>query len=236
RNLPLSIIIGIPLVIICYILVNIAYFTVITPMELLQSQAVAVTFGERVLYAASWIMPVSVAFSTFGAANGSCFTAGRVSYVAGREGHMVKILSYISVKYLTPLPAVVFNGILASCYIIPANITSLINFFSFAQWLFYGMAISALIVMRFTRKELKRPLRVPLVIPVFMAVVSIYLVLAPIIDQPALEYLYCAIFIFSGLFLYLFFVHFKFGWTQKIMRPFTMHLQLLLQVAPAEDL
>uniref|UniRef100_A0A671LWK3 Solute carrier family 7 member 9 n=1 Tax=Sinocyclocheilus anshuiensis TaxID=1608454 RepID=A0A671LWK3_9TELE len=42
RNLPLAIIIGIPLVTVCYIFVNIAYLSVLTPIELLQSPAVAV--------------------------------------------------------------------------------------------------------------------------------------------------------------------------------------------------
>ncbi len=42
RNLPLAIIIGIPLVTVCYIFVNIAYFSVMSPTELLQSSAVAV--------------------------------------------------------------------------------------------------------------------------------------------------------------------------------------------------
>eukprot|EP00069_Balaena_mysticetus_P013872 bmy_22157T0 len=77
RNLPLAIIIGIPLVTGCYILMNVSYFTVMTATELLQSQAVAVTFGDRVLYPASWVVPLFVAFSTIGAANGTCFTAGR---------------------------------------------------------------------------------------------------------------------------------------------------------------
>ncbi|EHA98565.1 B(0,+)-type amino acid transporter 1, partial [Heterocephalus glaber] len=109
RNLPLAIIIGIPLVTVCYILMNISYFTVMTPTELLQSPAVAVTFGDRVLYPASWVVPLFVAFSTLGAANGSCFTAGRLIYVAGREGHMLKVLSYISVRRLTPAPAIIFH-------------------------------------------------------------------------------------------------------------------------------
>lgn len=42
RNLPLAILIGISLVTVCYILVNVAYFTVMTPSELLLSPAVAV--------------------------------------------------------------------------------------------------------------------------------------------------------------------------------------------------
>lgn len=234
RNLPLAIIIGIPLVTICYVMVNVAYFTVMTPTEVLLSPAVAVTFGDRVLYPAEWIVPLFVAFSTFGAANGSCFTAGRLAYVAGREGHMVKILSYISLKRYTPAPALIFNGFLSIIYIIPADINTLINYFSFAQWFFYGLTAFSLIVMRFTRKELHRPVKVPVVLAVITTVVSFYLVLAPIIDKPEIEYLYCTIFILSGLIFYFIFVYKKFTWAQNWMRPITIHLQLLLEVVPPE--
>uniref|UniRef100_A0A4W6FWS2 Solute carrier family 7 member 9 n=1 Tax=Lates calcarifer TaxID=8187 RepID=A0A4W6FWS2_LATCA len=235
-NMPLAILIGIPLVSVCYVLVNVAYFTVMTTTELLLSPAVAVTFGDRVLYPLSWIVPLFVVFSTFGSANGSCFTAGRLAYVSGREGHMVKILSYISLRRYTPLPALVFNGILSVFYIIPADINTLINYFSFAQWVFYGLTALALIVMRFTRKDLHRPVKVPIIIAVLMVVVSCYLVLAPIIDKPELEYLYCTVFIFSGLLFYYPFVHRKVNWARKIMRPITMHLQLLLEVVPPEKM
>uniref|UniRef100_A0A3P8PMU3 b(0,+)-type amino acid transporter 1 n=1 Tax=Astatotilapia calliptera TaxID=8154 RepID=A0A3P8PMU3_ASTCA len=186
RDLPLAIVIGIPLVTVCYVLVNVAYFTVMTTTELLLSPAVAVTFGDRVLYPASWIVPLFVVFSTFGSANGSCFTAGRLVYASGREGHMVKILSYINVKRYTPAPALIFNGVLAIFYIIPADINTLINYFSFAQWFFYGLAALALIVMRFTRKDLDRPVKVSLVyllcclaqkIILFILMSNIYLIL-----------------------------------------------------------
>uniref|UniRef100_A0A8D3E7M8 B(0,+)-type amino acid transporter 1 n=1 Tax=Scophthalmus maximus TaxID=52904 RepID=A0A8D3E7M8_SCOMX len=234
RNLPLAILIGIPLVSVCYMLVNVAYFTAMTTTELLLSPAVAVTFGDRVLYPVSWIIPLFVVFSTFGSANGSCFTAGRLAYVSGREGHMVKILSYISLKRYTPSPALIFNGLLAIFYIIPADINTLINYFSFAQWAFYGLTSLALIVMRFTRKELHRPVKVPIVLPCLIVLVSCYLVLAPIIDKPELEYLYCAIFIFGGFLLYYPFVHLKVKWARRLIRPITMHLQLLMEVVPAE--
>ncbi|XP_019361148.1 PREDICTED: B(0,+)-type amino acid transporter 1 isoform X1 [Gavialis gangeticus] len=235
RNLPLSIIIGIPLVSVCYILINISYFTVMTSTELLQSQAVAVTFGDRVLYPAAWIVPLFVAFSTIGAANGTCFTAGRLVYVAGREGHMLKVLSYISVKRLTPAPAIIFYGAIAIIYIIPGNIDTLINYFSFAVWIFYGLTVLGLIVMRFTRKELKRPITVPIVIPIFVTLSSIFLVLAPIISKPELPYLYCVLFMLGGLIFYFLFVHFKFNWAQRISKPITMYLQMLLEVVPAEE-
>uniref|UniRef100_A0A6Q2YLQ3 b(0,+)-type amino acid transporter 1 n=1 Tax=Esox lucius TaxID=8010 RepID=A0A6Q2YLQ3_ESOLU len=217
RNLPLAIIIGIPLVSVCYVLVNIAYFSALTTTELLQSPAVAVTFGERVLYPLSWVVPLFVVFSTFGAANGSCFTAGRLTYVAGREGHMVKILSYISLRNYTPSPALIFNGMLTLIYIMPADINTLINYFSFAQWAFYGLTALSLIVMRFTRKELNRPVKCPLPIAVLVVLVSFYLVLAPIVDKPEMEYLYCTIFILSGLLFYYPFVHCRFSWTRQVM-------------------
>ncbi|KAJ1082870.1 hypothetical protein NDU88_003033 [Pleurodeles waltl] len=235
RNLPLSIIIGIPVVTFSYVMINVAYFAVMTPTELLQSPAVAVTFGDRVLYPATWVVPLFVAFSTLGAANGTCFTAGRLVYVAGREGHMLKILSYISVKRLTPAPALVFYGIVAMIYIIPADINTLINYFSFAVWIFYGLAILGLIVMRFTRKELKRPIKIPIFIPVIVVLISIYLVVAPIVGSPAWEYLYCVIFIFSGLIFYFPFVHYKIKWPQKITKPITMYLQMLMEVVPPEE-
>ena len=42
RDLPMSILIGIPLVTVCYVLVNIAYLAVLTPAEIKVSSAVAV--------------------------------------------------------------------------------------------------------------------------------------------------------------------------------------------------
>jgi amino acid transporter len=42
RNLPLSIVIAIPMVTVCYLLVNISYLTVMSPSEMMISDAVAV--------------------------------------------------------------------------------------------------------------------------------------------------------------------------------------------------
>ncbi|XP_078606703.1 b(0,+)-type amino acid transporter 1-like isoform X5 [Branchiostoma floridae x Branchiostoma japonicum] len=77
RNLPLAIMISIPLVTLLYVLANVAYFSVMTPSELLASGAVAVTLGNRFLGVMSWVVPFAVVCSTFGACNGSCFAASR---------------------------------------------------------------------------------------------------------------------------------------------------------------
>jgi amino acid transporter len=59
-----------------------------------------------VLGVMAWIMPLSVAFSTFGALNGSLFSAGRLVYVASRYNQKFSLkreilyLNYEKEKYM----------------------------------------------------------------------------------------------------------------------------------------
>ena len=47
KNIPIILVCSISLTMTIYVLVNIAYFTVMTPNEFLSSSAVAVTFADR---------------------------------------------------------------------------------------------------------------------------------------------------------------------------------------------
>jgi solute carrier family 7 (L-type amino acid transporter), member 9/15 len=209
RNLPRSIMIAIPLVTLCYALINISYLAAMSPEEMIESEAVAVTFGNRILGLFSWIMPLSVTISTFGSANGTLFAAGRLCFAASREGHLLDILSYVHVRRLTPAPGLIFHSLIASAMVLYGTIDSLIDFFSFTAWIFYGGAMLALIVMRITKPNYPRPYRVPIIIPVVVLVISAYLVIGPIIDKPQIEYLYTVLFILCGLVLYLPFVRWR---------------------------
>ena len=104
--------------------------------------------------------------------------------MASREGHLVDVLSYVHVRRLTPSPALLFNvtigspsissrsvddllmiiyllqSVVALAMIIPGDIEGLIDFFSFTAWIFYGAAMLALIVMRYTKKDALRPYKV----------------------------------------------------------------------------
>ncbi|RZF43656.1 hypothetical protein LSTR_LSTR009253 [Laodelphax striatellus] len=234
KNLPRSIMIAIPLVTLCYVLINISYLAVMSAAEMEESEAVAVTFGNRILGALAWLMPLSVTISTFGSANGTLFAAGRLCFAASREGHLMNILSYVHIRRLTPAPGLIFHSIIAAAMILSGNIESLIDFFSFTAWIFYGGAMLALIVMRYTRPNFPRPYKVPFIIPVVVLVISIYLIIAPIIDSPQVEYLYAALFIVAGLIVYVPVVHLRFNTT--IMDRFTVFCQLLLEVAPTQAL
>ncbi|XP_031339644.1 b(0,+)-type amino acid transporter 1 isoform X1 [Photinus pyralis] len=209
KNLPRSIIIGIPLVTVCYALINISYLTVMSPLEMTNSEAVAVTFGNRLLGVMAWLMPLSVTISTFGSANGTLFAAGRLCFAASREGHMLDILSYVHVRRYTPAPGLIFHSLIAGAMVLYGTIDSLIDFFSFTAWIFYGGSMVALMVMRYTKPNYPRPYKVPIIIPLLVFVVSIYLIIGPIIDQPTIEYLYAAMFILGGMVFYVPFVHYK---------------------------
>lgn len=59
---------------------------VLTPAEMMSSQAVAISFADRVLGQFAWIVPVCVCLSTCGSLNGSYITGSRMPFVAARAG------------------------------------------------------------------------------------------------------------------------------------------------------
>ncbi|XP_063952086.1 cystine/glutamate transporter-like [Lytechinus pictus] len=105
RTIPLAIIISVIIVIIIYVLTNIAYFAVLNSAEIIASNAVALDFGQRVFGNWSWILSVVVAISIAGNLNGGAITFARVLLVASREGHVPKVLSMVHINQKTPLPA-----------------------------------------------------------------------------------------------------------------------------------
>ncbi|KAH3778537.1 hypothetical protein DPMN_180002 [Dreissena polymorpha] len=232
RNLPLAIIVGIPFVTICYILMNISYFTVLSKYDLLMSTAVASSWGDVVLGGATFIIPIAVVFSAFGGCNGNCFTGGRVMYVAAREGHLPEVFSYVHVKQLTPLPSLMVSVLVASCLVLFGEIFQLIDFFSFTAWFFYGLTMACLLVLRYTQKERHRPYKVPIIMPIIVLLVSIYLVVAPIVNDPKIEFLYAFLFSVSGIVFYVPFVVYQ--KRVKYMTNITWFLQIVLMVAPSK--
>ncbi|NXE86967.1 S7A13 protein, partial [Menura novaehollandiae] len=232
RNIPLTVMTAVPAVIVFYLLVNISYLTVLTPKEIVSSVAVAVTWADRVIPSVAWIIPLSVAVSIFGALNSSMFTLGRLSYAGSQSGHLPVLISMLNVHSCTPAPAMIFSTTIASIFIIPSDLITLTNYFGFSTWLMIGLTCASLIVLRYREPHLHRPYKVFLPVPFVMVAMSFFLVLAPIVWSPNLQYVYAFLFMLGSLVVYLPFVHFKlhFAFLDKI----TCHLQLLLEVSPAD--
>ncbi|KAM6917758.1 b(0,+)-type amino acid transporter 1-like [Lycodopsis pacificus] len=231
-NLPRAVVIAISLVTGLYLLVNVSYLTVMTPRELMSSNAVAVTWGNKVLGSWGWIMSVAAALSAFGSLNGTFFSGGRVCFVAAREGHMPDILAMAHIHRLTPFPALIFTTVVSLLVLIPGDFQSIVNYFSFTAWFFYGITLSGLLYLKIKKPELPRPYKVPIILPILVIIVAVFLVLAPIVDDPQIEYLYVTLFIFSGAIVYIPFIHYKL--CPGLLTKLTVFLQLFLEVAPAE--
>uniref|UniRef100_A0A3Q2ZF22 Solute carrier family 7 member 10a n=1 Tax=Kryptolebias marmoratus TaxID=37003 RepID=A0A3Q2ZF22_KRYMA len=166
KNLPRAIYISIPLVTLVYTMTNIAYFTSMTPEELLTSNAVAVTFGQKLLGMFSWVMPISVALSTFGGINGYLFTSSRLCFSGAREGHLPYLLAMIHLKNCTPIPALLLCCIATILILCVGETHNLINYVSFINYLSYGVTIAALLYLRKTRPNLARPIKVSILVPI----------------------------------------------------------------------
>ncbi|XP_033758954.1 b(0,+)-type amino acid transporter 1-like [Pecten maximus] len=120
---------------------------------------------------------------------------------------------------------------LALVFIMISNIRSLITFFSFAAWLFYGLTVLALLVLRFTMREVHRPIKIFILLPVVFMAFSMYLVVIPIVQNPTSEFLYACAFIFGGLVIYVPFVHFRVD--RGCCKPVTRSIQCLMEVVPS---
>ncbi|XP_063911415.1 b(0,+)-type amino acid transporter 1-like [Zophobas morio] len=233
-NIPRSIIISVPIVTALYVFMNMAYMTVLSIPEMMNAKAVAVTFGERVLGPFSFLIPLGVALATFGCALSIQFGVTRVCYVAAQDGLMIKSLSFVHYKKLTPSPAVVLQGIVTFVFIVAGDIVQLIEFVSFLIWIFYGLAFVSLLVLRKTMKDVHRPYKVPTWIVIFALLIAIYLSVTPIVTDPSPKYLSALAFILVGVFIYYYFIYKK-NFPDTIMKRFTRFIQILFEAVPPDS-
>ncbi|KAL4657198.1 large neutral amino acids transporter small subunit 2 [Arapaima gigas] len=202
KNLPRAIFISIPLVTFVYVFANIAYVTAMTPQELLASNAVAVTFGEKLLGVMSWIMPISVALSTFGGVNGSLFTSSRLFFAGAREGHLPRLLAMIHVERCTPIPALLITCVSTLLMLCTSDMYTLINYVGFINYFFYGVTVMGQIVLRVKKPDIPRPIKISLVWPVIYLLFWAFLLIFSLYSEPVVCGIGLAI-MFSGVPVYL---------------------------------
>ncbi|KAL3859287.1 hypothetical protein ACJMK2_009513 [Sinanodonta woodiana] len=230
RNIPKGIVMSMVAVTVIYLLANVSYFTILSKKEFLASSAVAYSWGKRVIGSAAVLIPISVMFSVYGTSNGSLFSAGRLYFAAARNGHSPAIMAYLHIKSLIPVAAVVFPSTVSILLLAYADITELINFIGFISFTIHALVMVSDIKLRLTRKELKPTFKVPLVIPIVTFFICIFMIVAPFLEKPNIEFLYGVAIIFAGLVFYFIFVYFRkkipgYDWL-------TLKCQILLEVSP----
>uniref|UniRef100_A0A915N0J8 Amino acid permease/ SLC12A domain-containing protein n=1 Tax=Meloidogyne javanica TaxID=6303 RepID=A0A915N0J8_MELJA len=148
KNLPRAIYISLPTVTLIYILVNMAYFSALSPHEILESDAVAVTFAARVLGPLAVLVPFFVACSCVGSLNGIIFTSSRMFFAGARDGLLPELLAMINIDCLTPTPSLIFLGASSIAMLAFADVYVLINYLAFAESSVITCAVAGLIRLR----------------------------------------------------------------------------------------
>lgn len=88
-----------PLVILCYLLANVAYFLVLPLATVNATNTIAVMFGYEVFGpAGSLVFALVVSASCFGALNSTTFTSSRLVYVAGKEGYIPSLFGRLGLS------------------------------------------------------------------------------------------------------------------------------------------
>ncbi|KAH8351653.1 hypothetical protein KR059_010641 [Drosophila kikkawai] len=211
RNLPKAICISMPVVTIIYMITNIGYFSVLSPDEILSSDAVAVTFGDKMLGYLSWIMPFAVACSTFGSLNGAIFASSRLFFVGARNGHLPAAISLINVNCLTPVPSLIFLGVITLLLLFIKDIYVLINYVSYVEALFTLISVSGLLWLRYKQPKTERPIKVSLALPIIYLIVCLFLVISSCSQSPY-EVGIGTIIILSGIPVYYLTIHNPVKW------------------------
>jgi len=234
KNLPRAIYISCILVTVTYVLTNIAFYTTLSVPEVLGSEAVAVTFAERVYGKFAFMIPIFVAMSTFGGVNGILLTSSRLFYAGACEGQMPEILSMIQTKKMTPAPAVLCVALLSLVYLGSSDIYRLINYVGFATWVSIGLAVFCLPWLRWKHPEWERPIKVHLIFPFLYIIATIFITIVPMIASP-IETGIGILIIATGVPVYFLFIARtnKSNFEKKIVAGVTNALQKLLVVMPS---
>lgn len=198
RTFPISIFTGLTMVIFIYLSVNVAYLTLLSPKELMQSNAVAFTFVEKLIGSYSWIMSIFVCLSALGFINGSLVASSRQIFAAANNEHMPFFLGLISIKFRTPITSVILAGVLALIYIAIKDMDTLLNISMLLVYIFNQCTVLALLYMRKTMPNEERPFKVNLFFPIVFLIICFCLAVMICFIFP-FEAVLCVSFIILGL-------------------------------------
>ncbi len=180
KNLPRALIYGTIAVIVTYLLINVAYFYVLTPEQVAGTHRLAADMMTS-LYGtgAGKAVSIAVLISIFAALNGSILTGGRVPYAMARDGLFFKSIATVQPKFRTPGNSMIWLSLWSSVVILSGWYDDLYNFVIFGSWILYLMTAVSVFVLRWKQPELARPYRVlgyPIVPVLFVAVAALLLI------------------------------------------------------------
>lgn len=172
--------IGMTIVAAVYLLANAAYLRVLSIPEIAASDHVGASAAERAMGpAGGTLVSLIIMLSIVGTLNGCFLTSPRVYFAQARDGLFFRKFGEVHPKYQTPGFAILAQALWSGVLVISGSYDTLVDYAMFATWLFYGLMVSGVIVLRRTRPDLPRPYRMwgyPFTPLLFLAVTAWFLV------------------------------------------------------------
>jgi len=208
-DLPRSLAVGTALIVTIYLFANASYYAVLTPREVSSNPAVAAAaMGKSYGAPAAVFISVLILVSVLGSMNGMVLTGPRVYYAMARDRLFFGVFGRTSTKYQSPTLALLVQGVWASFLSCSNSYQQLFTDVIFAAWLFYGLTVAGVIVLRRSQPKLSRPYRVPGYpwVPLLFCMASAGIFFSSIVEFPARSAIGIAL-ILTGIPLFLMFRH-----------------------------
>ena len=176
RNLVRALVGGCGIVVVLYLLANVAYLAVLPFPEIQHApqNRVAVAMMNAVFgRPGAMCMAAAIMISTFGCDNGLILAGARVYYAMARDGLFFQKIGSTN-RFHVPAAALVAQGIWTACLVLPRTVTinaatheasygnvynQLLEYIVSADLLFYLLMIAAVILLRRKKPEAERPYR-----------------------------------------------------------------------------
>lgn len=186
RDLPKALIIGVLIVAAAYLLANLTYLDSLGVEGLAASRAPAAdVMGLKFGDAGRRLIAVGIAISTAGFLNVVILVTPRVYQAMARDGVFFRSLATLHPRTRTPIAAIVLQGGWSIALVLSGSYGDLLDWVTFADWIFFGLTAATLIVYRrreATGTHFRAPFH-PWSTGLFL-VASAYVVLGAIVSNP----------------------------------------------------
>ncbi|HEU5039368.1 MAG TPA: amino acid permease [Gemmatimonadales bacterium] len=149
RELPRALLLGVGIVVLAYLGANLAYLTTLGPGGLAASTAPAAETLRAVLGPAGGrLIAAGIAASTFGFLNLVVLVTPRVLQAMAADGLFFDRLAELHRIHRTPTAAIAVQGTWAILLTLTGSFNQLVDYVSFADWIFFGLTVAGLFVFR----------------------------------------------------------------------------------------
>ncbi|MDP6032602.1 MAG: amino acid permease [Candidatus Marinimicrobia bacterium] len=187
RNIPLSLIFCMVIVVSVYLAINtvlvyVLGFDQMIGSESVISKAASVFMGNK----GASIVTLIIVISLFGGNNVNVLTSARIIYAMAKDNLFFKKTKQIHPKLQSPANALIIQCIWAIILTFSGSFNQLITYIIFASWIFYGMSAGAVIILRKKKPDMDRPYKTPFYpwVPIIFILFAIFLTINTIIEAP----------------------------------------------------